>query len=176
MRDQDGIAADAPEPGDDVVRILHAATEQEQLRFRRSKSEREFVVHAANGIGDHLVFVDDEQLRAVAAKETGPLRFQSRDENFRAEIDRQVAGGNADIPAAGAPFRQFVVRESARRDGENRLPFQRRIKQLEDVSLARTGGRLDDDVFPIAKRAHGVLLPEIGDDQIDFEAGRHRKT
>ena len=127
-------------------------------------------MHAANRIGDHLIFVDDEKPRTVAPQKAGALRFQGRDENLRAEIQREIARRDAHIPAARAPFRELVVRERARRHGKNRLPFQRRIEQLEDVGLARTGRRLDDDVLPIAERADRFLLPEIRDDEIYFES------
>ena len=141
---------------------------------RRRERERQLVMHAAHRIGDHLIFVDDEKLRPVAPQKTRALSFQGGDENLRAEIQRQIAGRDADIPAARAPFREFVIGQRARRHRENGLPFQRRIKQLEDVGLPRTGRRLDDDVFPIAQRPDGLLLPEIGDHQIDFESLRHR--
>ena len=81
-----------------------------------------------------------------------------------------------DIPTAGAPFREFVVRERAGRDGEDGLPFERRIEQLENVSLAGAGGRLHDHVLPALQGAHGFLLPKIGDDQVDLEPLQHRGT
>src|SRR5438128_1893645 len=53
----------------------------------------------------------------------------------------------------------------AGRDGEYRLSFQVRIKQLEDVSLARSCRRLHDHVFSLLQRAHCLLLPQIGNNQ-----------
>ena len=131
-------------------------------------------MHAANRIGNHLVFVDHQKPRTVPPQKTGALRFQRRHENFRIEIQRQIARGDADIPAPRAPFRQLVIGQRARRHGKDRLPFQRRIEQLEDEGLARTGRRLDDDILPVAERADGFLLPEIRDDEIYFESRRHR--
>src|SRR5437899_9808449 len=53
----------------------------------------------------------------------------------------------------------------AGRDGEHRLSFQVRIKQLEDVSLARSCRRLHHHVFSLLQRAHCLLLPQIGNNQ-----------
>ena len=78
-------------------------------------------MHAANRIADHLIFIDDEQLRAFAPKKARALRLQRGDDDFRVEIQRKIARRDSDIPAARAPFGQFVVGECARRDGENRL-------------------------------------------------------
>src|SRR5207244_9620115 len=56
-------------------------------------------------------------------------------------------------------------RSCAGRDGEHRLSFQVRIKQLEDVSLARSCRRLHHHVFALLQRAHSLLLPQIGNNQ-----------
>src|SRR5437763_14169819 len=45
------------------------------------------------------------------------------------------------------------------------LSFQVRIKQLEDVSLARSCRRLHHHVFSLLQRAHCLLLPQIGNNQ-----------
>ncbi len=175
MRNQNRIAPDALQPRDDVLRISHAAAEQKQLRVRRREREREFVVNAAHRIADHLIFVDHQKLRTLAPKKARALRFQSGDDHFRVCIQRQIASRDADIPPARAPFGELVVRERARRHGENCLPFQRRVEQLEDVSFARAGRRLHDDVAAIAQSAHGFLLPKIRHDQIDLETRWHRR-
>src|SRR2546423_1868140 len=82
MRNQYRIASDPSQPRDNILRILHAAAEQKQLGLRRRERQRQFVVHAADWIGDHLIFVDDEELRTVAAEKTGTLRLERRDQNF----------------------------------------------------------------------------------------------
>src|SRR5256885_5599565 len=48
---------------------------------------------------------------------------------------------------------------------EHRLSFQVQIKQLEDVSLARSCRRLHHHVFSLLQRAHCLLLPQIGNNQ-----------
>ncbi len=176
MRDKNCIATDPLEPRDDILRIRDAAAEQEQLRLARRQSERQFVMHPANRIGDHLIFIDHEELRTVATEEAGALRFQRRDDDPGVEIQREIARGDADIPAARAPFREFVVRERARRNGENRLAFEGGIKQFENVGLARAGRGLDDHILARPQSAHRLLLPEIGDDEIDLESLKHRRT
>ena len=117
------------------------------MRFRRRESERQFIMHAAHCVGDDLVFVDDKQPRAFAAQKTGALGFQRRNENPRIQIQREIARGDADIPATRSPFREFVVRQRARGHGKNRLPFERRVEQLENVGLARAGRRLHDHIL-----------------------------
>ena len=176
MRDEDRVATDASKPFHHVLRIFHAAAEEQQLRFARRERERQFVVHAANRVGNHLVFVDHEKLRAVPAQEAGTLRFEGRDQDPGVEIQRQIAGRNANVPAARAPFRQLVVRQGPCRHGKNRLPFQRWVEQFENEGLARAGRRLDDDVLPITERADGILLPEIRNDHVDLEPLQHGKT
>src|SRR5947209_14453550 len=61
----------------------------------------------------------------------------------------------------------------AGRDGEHRLSFQVRIKQLEDVSLARSCRRLHHHVFSLLQRAHCLLLPKIGNNQPRPKPGNH---
>ena len=130
-------------------------------------------MHAAHRVADHLVFVDHEKLRPVATQEAGALRFERGDDDLGIEVQGEIAGRDADIPAAGAPFGELVVRECAGRDGEDGLAFERGIEQLENVSLARAGGRLDNHVLARLQSAHRFLLPEIGDDQVDLEPLQH---
>ena len=98
-----------------------------------------------------------------------PLRLERGDNDFRVGIQRQITSRDSDIPAAGAPFRELVVGQSARRDGENGLPFERRIKQLENVGLARAGGRMHNHVLAVLQGSDGLLLPEIGYQQVDLQ-------
>ena len=80
------------------------------------------------------------------------------------EILRQVAGGDADVPAARAPFGEFVVGQRAGRHGVDGLAAVLALvgPELEDQRLARAGGRLHDDVLALAQGGHGLLLPEVG--------------
>ena len=52
--------------GDHVLGIGHAAAEHEQLGLGQRHRDRQLVVQATVGIAEHLVFVDDQQLGAVA--------------------------------------------------------------------------------------------------------------
>src|SRR5216683_3425387 len=130
-------------------------------------------MHAAHRIGNHLVFIDNEQLRSFAAKKASALRLKRRDHHTGIEIQREIASGNADIPSARAPFRQLVIRERARWNSENSLSLQHGIKQFKNVGLARTGRCLHDNIFAFTQRAHRLLLPEIGNDETDFETAWH---
>ncbi len=172
MRDEHGVAPDAPQPRDDILRIADASAEQEELRLRRREREREFVIHAAMRVADHLVFIDDEELRAFAPDETPPLRLERRDDDAGIEPEREIAGGDADIPAALAPLGELVICERAGRHGEDGLPFQLRLEHLEDVGFSRARRRVHDDILPGAERLHGFLLPEVGDRQM-LEEGIH---
>src|SRR5207248_8804938 len=51
--------------------------------------------------------------------------------------------------------------------------FQIRIKQLEDVSLARSCRRLHHHVFSLLQRAYCLLLPEIRNNQPRSKPGNH---
>ena len=106
---------------DDLLRIGDAAAQQQQLRMGRRERERQFVVQSTVRVAEHLVFVHDEQGRALAGDEPVLLRFQRGHEDGRAEIFRQIASGDADRPAAPAPLGEFIVRQRTSRDGVNRL-------------------------------------------------------
>ena len=157
--DQYGFATDTFEPGDDVARIGHTPAEQKQLGPSRRKGNREFVMHAAHRIAQHLKFIDDKEARTFAAQETPALSLEGRDDDARIEVNGDVAGGNPDIPAATAPFGQFVVGECASRNRENGLLLQVRIKELKYICLAGTGGSLDDNVVTFLQSSQGFLLP-----------------
>ena len=175
VADQNGGAAQAVQPFDHVLRIGHAAAEQQKLGLRRSESEGKFVIKSAVGVADHLVFVHDEQGGAVALDEAVLLRLQRGDENRGVQVFRKVAGGDADIPAAGAPFRQFVIGERAGGNGVDGLAavFAAVGPKLKNQGLARAGGSLDDDVLAFAQSGDGLLLPEVRDgDLIEGGMGR----
>ena len=165
VANQDGLAAEALQPFDDVLRVAHAAAEQQQLRLRRRQRHGQFVIQAAVQVAEHLVFVHHQQGGAVALDEAVLLRFQRGDQHGRAEILRQVAGGDADIPAAGAPFGELVVGQRAGGHGVDGLPAILALvgPELEDQRLAGAGGRLHDHVLALAQGADGLLLPEVGD-------------
>ena len=162
--DERGVAPDASQPGDDILGIGDAAAEEEELCFRRRQGESELVVHAADGVGDHLVFVDDQKTRPAALEKLALLRFQGGDDHLCVEFGGEVAGGNAHVPAPSMPLREFVVGERTGGHGEDGLAFQGRKEELEDVGFPRAGGGVNDDVPALAQRAHGVLLPEVGND------------
>ena len=164
VRHEHRIASDAAQPVHDILRISDAAAEEQQLRFRRREREREFVVRATHGVRDHLIFIDDEQLRPVALQQFSFLRFKCGHEHLRIEPQREVAGGDANVPPARAPLGELVIRERARRHGKDGLAAQFRHEQLEDERLPRPRRSMDHDVAPLPQSAHGILLPKIGDD------------
>ena len=47
VADQDGLAAEPLQPFDDILRIAHAAAEQQQLRLRRRQGHGQLVIQAA---------------------------------------------------------------------------------------------------------------------------------
>ena len=85
-----------------------------------------------------------------------------------AEVLAQIAGGDANVPAARAPFRQFVIGQGAGGNGIDGLAaiFALLGPKLKNQGLARAGRGLDDDVFAPAQSGDGLLLPEIGDDDL----------
>ena len=153
VADQNGLAAEPLQPFDDILRIAHAAAEQEQLRLRRRQGHGQLVIQAAVEVAEHLVLVHDQQRRAVALDEAVLLRLERGDQHRRAEVLRQVARGDADVPAARAPFGELVVGQRAGRHGVDGLPAILALvgPELEDQRLARAGGRLDDHVLALAQ-------------------------
>ena len=150
------------------MRIAHTAAEEEQLGLGRRERDGQFVIQAAVRVAQHLILVHDEQLRAVAFDQPAFLRFERGDEDRRVEILRQVAGGDADIPAARAPFGELVIGQRAGRDRVNRLAvfFPLIRPQLEDECLAGARRGMNDHVIALTQRGDGLLLPEVGHDHL----------
>ena len=105
-------------------------------------------------------------MRPFATDEARSLSLQRRDDDLRVQPQSEIAGGDADIPAALAPLGELVVCKRASRHGEYSLPFQLRLERLEDVGFSRAGRRMHDDILPGAQRLHGFLLPEVGDREV----------
>ena len=133
--------------------------------MRRREGEGEFVVQAAIRVAYHLVFVHDEKRRTFAGDEAVLLGFKCGDDDGGAQIFREVARGDADIPATCAPLSEFVIGKGTGRHGVDGLAtwFAAMRPQFEDERLARTGRRLHDDILAFAQRGHGLLLPQVRD-------------
>ena len=152
------------------------------MRLRRGERDGEFVIQAAVGVAQHLILVHHQQRRAVAFDKPALLRFECGNQDRRVEILREVAGGDADIPAARAPFGEFVVRQGASWHRVNRLTvvFSVVRPQLENERLARARRRLHHDVLALAQRGDRLLLPEVGHHHLvqggqTFELFRERR-
>ncbi len=105
-------ATEALEPIGDGCGVADAAAEEEELRAVGGREgEGEFVVEAAAGVGEHLVFVDDEGAWGVAGKDALALGFEGGDEDGGTGVLGKIAGGDADVPAAALPLGPFVVGE-----------------------------------------------------------------
>jgi hypothetical protein len=163
VADENRFAAKAGEPFDDVVGIGDAAAEEEELGLRRREGESEFVIEAAVGVPDHLIFIHDEEGGAIALDEAVLLGLESGYKDGGGKIFGEVAGGDADIPAAGAPFGEFVISEGAGGDGVDGLAaiFAGVGPEFKNQSFAGAGGGLDDDVFALAEGGDGLLLPKV---------------
>lgn len=146
------------------------------MSFRRREGDGELIIQAPIGIADHLVFIHDEEGGAVALDEAVFLSLERGNKDRRIEVFGKVAGGDADVPAAGAPLGEFVVSEGARGDGVNRLATISTAvgPKLENECFPSTGGRMDDDVLALAQRGHGLLLPEVWNGDL-IEGGEFRQ-
>ena len=91
------------------------------MRLRRRQRHREFIVQAAVRVAEHLILVHDEQRWPIAFDQPALLSFERGDEDRRVEIFGEIAGSDADVPAARAPFGEFVIRQRASRHGVDRL-------------------------------------------------------
>ena len=168
------LATKTAHPRDDIVRIRHGTAEQQQTRVFRRERDGGLVVRAACVVGDHLVFVDDEQRGSFATHEALELRLQRGDDDGRIDIFRDVAGGDADIPLRVLPFGVFVVRECSRGHGVDGLALEMPslMQQLKDVRLPRAGGRADDDIGARAQQVHRLVLPGVGEFEL-VDVGEH---
>ncbi len=99
------------------ARIGHAAAQEQQLCLRRQREDRALVMVAAQRIAEPLVLVDDVERGVGRAL----LRLERGDDERRARIMGQVAGGDADAPALAAPLGELVVGQGAGRHGVDRL-------------------------------------------------------
>ena len=120
-------------------------------------------VRQAKQAVQHLILVHHEQRRTIPADQTILLRFECRHQNRRIQILGQIAGSNANIPAAAAPFGQLIIGQGPGRHRVDRLPtvFAEIRPQLENQRLARTSRGLNHNVFAVPKRRHSLLLPEV---------------
>jgi hypothetical protein len=170
--DEESAAAEAFEPFDDVVWVGDAAAEEEELGGAGCESDGELVIETAVGVAEHLVFVDDEEGGAFALDEAMFLSFEGGDEEGCVEVMGEVAGGDADVPAAGLPFGEFIVGECAGGDGVDGLVWVAALfaPEFEDERFTGAGGSLDDDIEAVAEGGDGLLLPEVGYDDAG-EAG-----
>ena len=177
--DDGDLAAEAGQPSGDVVGIGHGAGEEEQLHRGGQGGEHALVVVAPRGIAEPLVFVDHEQVGKArgggfgkalvpgggSRAEEGALGgLEGGDDGRGVEVDGEVAGADADAPAAGAPLGEFVVGEGAGGHGEDGAAGEVVLldETFEDVGFARAGGGVDDHIPAGSQRVHGVSLPGIG--------------
>jgi hypothetical protein len=128
------------------------------------QGDGQLVVEASVSVTQHLVFVHDEEARPVALNEAVLLGLQRGHQHGRAQILRQVARGNAYVPASGTPLGQLVIGQRTSRYSVNGLAAILALvgPDLEDERLTGSGGGLDDYVLALAQGADGLLLPEVG--------------
>ena len=89
--------------------------------------------------------------------------FEGGDDDGGVGRDGQVAGGDADAPAAGAPFGVFVVGQGAGRHGEDRAAGEVALldEAFENMGFPGAGGRVHDRVPSRLQGAHGLSLPGV---------------
>ena len=165
------VAAEAGEPRGDVGGVGDGAGEEEELHARVEVTEDAFVMVAAGGIGEPLVFVDGEEVAggggAGGGEKAGLDGLEGGDDDGGGGVDGEVAGDDADAPIAGAPLGEFVVGEGAGGDGEDGAAGEVVLfdEALEDVSFAGAGGSVEDDVATVIKGMDGLGLPAVGQDE-----------
>ncbi len=174
-----GGAAEVAEPGGDVLGVGNGAAEQEESGVGWSEGDGAFVVAAARGVGDHLVFVDDQDGGAFTSNEALDLGFEGGDEDGGVNVFREITGGDADIPFGVFPLGVFVIGEGAGGDGIDGLAFEFEVaglmEEFEDVGFAGTGRSADDDIGAGAEVVDGLMLPEIGEFEM-VERGEHEPS
>src|SRR4051812_41458962 len=130
-------------------------------------------MHTTHGVADHLKFVDDEKARSFASKKAAALSFQCGHDDASVQVDRDISGRDADVPAAGPPLGELVIGQCARRNREDCLFLQIRVEQLKDVGLPGSGRRLHDNILSLLQGANSLLLPQIRNDEINPEPLQH---
>ena len=85
--------------------------------------EGEFVVRAPVRVAEHLVFVDDEQLRPASVQEGAALGFERGDDHAGIGAFVDIARADTHVPTGGAPLGELVVRQRAGGHGEDGLPL-----------------------------------------------------
>jgi hypothetical protein len=145
------------------------------LQLGRGGEEGAFVVIAAGGIGEPVVFVDDEEVegrevvgaRGVGGGDLALDGLEGGDNERGGGVNGDVAGDDAHAPTPGTPFGVFVVSEGAGGDGEERAAGEIRLLSpaLEDVGFAGAGGSVDHDVAASLKGTDRLGLPAVGEDK-----------
>jgi hypothetical protein len=176
VADHDGLPAQSLEPFDDILRVGNAAAQEEQLRFSWSKSHGQFVIQATVSVTKHLIFVDHKQRRPASPDQMILLGLECRDHDRGVEVFCQITCGNAHIPAARAPFSEFVVGQRSRRNRINGLATILALigPELENQGLAGASRSLDHDITSLAQRRDRLLLPQVGDGDL-VESGQIRQ-
>ena len=120
-------AANSLEPSGDVRGIGDRARKEQQLQIGRGREKDALVVVAPMGIGEPVIFVDDEEAErfgvsscpwggrgrvSIGQRSRGDLDlngFQGRYHHRGVWIHADIARDNADIPSAAAPLCELVV-------------------------------------------------------------------
>ena len=168
-----GLPAQSLQPTDHVFGIGHTAAEHQELGLRRRHGDGQLVIEATVGVAEHLILVDYQQPRAVAGDEPVFLRLERGNNDRRVEVLRQVAGGDADVPAARPPLGQLVIGQGAGWHGVNRLARISALvgPQLENEGFAGPGCRVNDDIPAGPQMLHRLLLPQVRHDDL-VEGGK----
>ena len=161
-------ATQPTQPVGHLLGVGHRAAEEKKLGLRWGQRQRQLVIQPSVFIAEHLVFVDHQQGGAIAPDEPVFLGFEGGDQNRGIEVLGQVAGGDAHVPAPTAPFGQLVIGQCPRGHRVNGLPpiFARLRPQFEDQRLAGARGCMDDHIFARPQGRHGLLLPEVGHNEL----------
>lgn len=164
--DDFGGAAEVAQPGGEVLGVGDRAAQQEQASAVWGECDGAFVMTATGGVGDHLIFVDDEQGGAFSAHESLDLGFKSSDEDWGVDVFRDVSGGDADVPFGVLPLGVFVIGEGAGGHGIDSLTLvlvmTGLMQEFEDVGFSGSRGGTDDDIGASPQMIDGLVLPEIG--------------
>ena len=84
VANQDGFPAESLQPFDHILRVVHAAAEQQQLRLRGGQGNGQLIVQATVKVAEHLVFIHHQQSGAVPPDQTVLLRLQRGHHDWRA--------------------------------------------------------------------------------------------
>jgi hypothetical protein len=151
------------QPVGHLGRIGNADTHEQKLRPCRSGGEGYLVAGTSLGVSQELILVHHKEVGTFSPKHGSTLRLQCGNHHTSFGLVTNVSRDKPDLPSAISPFPKLVVGQGPGGHGVNRPPSPTRFhEKLEDKSLPRPRGCMEDNVSTFPEIPEGLALPRIG--------------